>query len=368
MNLNFVSKKNSFINNTYIPYLFLFISWFAVQVFWFSYKGIQIVHDSQRFMNESLAWHNGHFEYSFKYWYSIYIAILTLVFLLTHSFLGVIFLQLLLSIFSLLYFYKALQTYTSVRYALIGVSFLILYLPIQQWNWYVLTESFYFSFLVLCCAAFLLNKRRLVLLCLFMVMGIRPTGFTLLLALLVAWYDGHAVSNQKKYFTLGLTIPVLLVLVYFMNTHTLAFVQFLKASFSLGEVICGSPLWSVNTTYSYTSKHYSLFYELYMIVVQYWQTFIPLFVLKILVLLTDVRPYYHWFHNVFILLFLIPFYSMLIYRFRIQTWNVIRLVAIVFVILNATIVGMTYVDWDGRFLVPLFPFLVLLLLPAKAKQ
>ena len=368
MNLISIFNRNSFFNNIFNHYIILFLSWSTVNLFWFFYKGIQIVHDSQRFINESWAWNNGRFEYSFKFWYSIYIAILSLNFSLTHSLLSVIFLQLFLSIFSLLYFYKALQTYTSERYALIGVCFLVLYLPIQQWNWYVLTESFYVSFIVLCCAAFILNKRWLVLLCLLMVMGIRPTGFTLLLSLLVSLYylNFKSITITNKIFWLG--IPVLIVLLYFINAHTFAFVQFLKASFSLGEVICGSTIWSVDTLYAYTANHNTLFYELYNIIAHYWKTFIPLFLFKVIVLLSDVRPYYHWFHNVFVLIFLVPFYSFILYRFRNQALNTVRLLAIVFIILNTTIVGMTYVDWDGRFLVPLFPFLVLLLLPVKAKQ
>ncbi len=74
-------------------------------------------------------------------------------------------------------------------------------------------------------------------------------------------------------------------------------------------------------------------------------------------LFTLTRPYFSVWHN----LFLTPFYTLFALALAGWWWGrshrVVQLMSAV-VTLNALLIGLTYDEWNGRFLVPLWPILI----------
>jgi hypothetical protein len=73
-----------------------------------------------------------------------------------------------------------------------------------------------------------------------------------------------------------------------------------------------------------------------------------------------VKPYYSFYHNVYILSLLCMVYVFAFFGFlKSKIKKQVLFFIYLFIVLQAAMVGLTVEDWDGRFLMPLFPFLSL---------
>ncbi|HAA17906.1 MAG TPA: hypothetical protein DCP28_03685 [Cytophagales bacterium] len=82
--------------------------------------------------------------------------------------------------------------------------------------------------------------------------------------------------------------------------------------------------------------------------------------IKLGLLFGHMKPYYTWYHNLFIAVYLFPIYLVAlrgIWRKRIHRLTYFMLV---FIAAQAGVVALTTENWDGRFLLPLLPYLMLL--------
>ena len=82
--------------------------------------------------------------------------------------------------------------------------------------------------------------------------------------------------------------------------------------------------------------------------------------LKIFYLIAFVRPYYSWLHNVYLVVWI-----SLVYMFLVAGWKAtsnlpIKLFVLTSIILNCGLIGISSVDWDNRFYIPMEPGIVLL--------
>ncbi len=77
--------------------------------------------------------------------------------------------------------------------------------------------------------------------------------------------------------------------------------------------------------------------------------------LKGLLFIGNVKPYYSWLHNAHIAVFLYPVYTAAAYGF----WHLekvkLKLVTGSFIAFQFLTVCFTSVNWDGRFLLPVLP-------------
>jgi hypothetical protein len=82
--------------------------------------------------------------------------------------------------------------------------------------------------------------------------------------------------------------------------------------------------------------------------------------LKIFYLVAFVRPYYSWPHNIYIVLWLVLVYGCVVYGWSSATDLPIKLFVLTTVVLNCALIGISSVDWDNRFYIPMEPGIVLL--------
>jgi hypothetical protein len=89
--------------------------------------------------------------------------------------------------------------------------------------------------------------------------------------------------------------------------------------------------------------------------------FLKLFFLKLFLFLGNVKPYFSVFHNVAIVLILYPLYFFAVKGFfKFPAYRREKYFIAGFVMAQALTVALTSENWDGRFLVPLLPFVFLL--------
>jgi hypothetical protein len=77
---------------------------------------------------------------------------------------------------------------------------------------------------------------------------------------------------------------------------------------------------------------------------------------KALLFLAHVKPYYSFLHNAFIVCFLLPVYFFAIRGVRHILENKMRVLLFVFIGFQVVTVSLTSENWDGRFLLPVLPW------------
>ncbi len=337
-------------------------SWLIVNLLLYFFMGVKYAIDTTRFDNEASAWLAGTFETSYHFWYSGYIAILAICRLLFSSIYPSVLLQCIVSLTATLLFYTGLcRILKNERTAFIAAGLTILYLPIQQWNICLLTESFFISSILLFIWAYSIEDTRTKWTILYIMSIIattlRPNGGVLLLALFILTARKILTKKNSLYiYTTGLL--VLIGILFLLNQSTDVFYKFLADSFAKGEIICGYNGWtipietpaSVSTSAGSIVKTFNLFIEQPLKSMQ-------LGCCRFVALWTDVRMYYSSLHNIFISLLLFPAYLFAgigvgYYR---KIYPGLLLFTLVYTGLNSVLIMITYADWDGRFLAPLLP-------------
>jgi hypothetical protein len=82
--------------------------------------------------------------------------------------------------------------------------------------------------------------------------------------------------------------------------------------------------------------------------------------LKIFYLLSGVRPYYSWLHNSLTLMFLFVIYYWSFIGNRLLKRRDVALLCLSTIVVNCLLVGVSTIDWDNRFYIPMEPAIVLL--------
>jgi len=350
-----LTKKHQFI---------LTSSWLVVNLLAYLNVGIKYAIDTTRFDSEASAWVGGTFEFSYHFWYSGYIAILALCKLCFHSIYPSIVIQCGLSLISILLFYKGLcRLLKTESSAFIAALFVILYMPIQQWNICLLTESFYISSILLFVWTYSLENSKLkwtsMLIIAIAATTIRPNGGIVLITAFVLLAKQFIVTENRKYIY-GTGILAMLGLLVLLNNTTSIFYHFLIDSFKKGEVICGYSGWTIpmKTTIEVNDSNGSIIKIMQLLFVHPLES-IQLGLYRFIALWSDVRMYYSAVHNSFIVLLLLPTYLFAgigMYQYR-KIYSGLFLITILYAGLNSLLVMITYADWDGRFLAPLLPMI-----------
>lgn len=341
---------------------FLAICWFLVNGFLFYSLGIKYAIDTTRFEAEATAWLNGHIEPSYRLWYSGYIAVLAICKSIFHSIYPSIIFQYLLSFVATIFFYKGLCKLLKNEQAAFFSSLLVLcYLPIQQWNTCLLTESIFISLILLFVWAFSIEKtsRKWFILLLISILAatVRPNGGILLITC-CAVYAIPSLQQNKK-----LPIPFILYLIIallILHSYTDTFYQFLLDSFNKGEIICGYNHWPFpNKTNIPNDNSSGSITKIIDLISSNPIKSMQLFLSRFVALWIDVRTYYSLPHNLFIVVYLFVAYATAIIGF-IQYRKIfyeLALITLLYCGMNSLLVMITYADWDGRFLAPLLPMI-----------
>jgi hypothetical protein len=246
------------------------------------------------------------------------------------------------------------------------------------WNAYILCESFYFNSVVI--ALYFLSrlwkgKRKGVWTVIAVVFSIllvtlsKPTGVLFLLAVFITFFMKFWLqSGLPKIGKAGVAVVLICVSVLMLNRMLDSFL--IIENYQLGEVIYAITTLPSNPMYSglvvevpqqlnMLPETYSPLWRMSYFIFNNFSFWSELFFKKIYYFLLHVRPFWSMEHNALNILTLLPVYFLSFWQWK-KSDLVVKVFAASYFILQTVAIGMTSVDWDGRFLVPVFPLLIIL--------
>ena len=297
-------------------------------------------------------------------WYISYSIFLAGVSLLGGDHLAVL-VQVLFSGVALYFLYQATYKITGVNMtAFLTCAFYLAWIKIHQWNFFIYTESLFTSLSIISFAALILSRTSKQYAITFIIfvftVFVRPTGIALIVGVLVYGFAHlyHRLNKKVWVATIFIGVAVALLIINsamkdygFLDSYGKA--ELIYPNISLGllppdDLIMpagdNSPLVSL-ITFIYSNPVY----------------FIKITMIKLLLFLGNVKPYFSITHNVLIVAFLFPLYFFAIKGFQHFTSNRQEHYFIAgLVIMQCAIVSLTSENWDGRFLISILPFVFML--------
>lgn len=345
---------------TYILVLFL---WLIIQLTIFHYLGIRTGSDTQLYVDAAHNLLDGEWPQGRMIWYTTYIAFLALVFALNGSFPLIVFLQVLLSGVAAVGLWFSVKRITeSFWTSFVAVSLYLCWFKIHQWNTFIYTESLFTSLAIITFAVLLSLKRPyhyiLFAILFLLTFFVRPTGFCLMIGLIL--YVMQKVRwNYRMKFAIGMIF--LLTCLLLLNNMLTQFT--LVESYAKGEIIYPNIRLDVEIPNDLMIPNPSLspltrlgmfgFYNPFF--------FIKITLLKLFLFLANVKPYFSLLHNLLIALILYPLYIFAFLGFRhFPGKSYGNYVILGFILAQSLTVMLTTENWDGRFLIPILPFVFIL--------
>ncbi len=259
-----------------------------------------------------------------------------------------------------------------------GTALLLMLWPdVLFWNFMVMTESFCVSFTCIVILLLVLHtKKQFSLLWLapamLMLFFIRPTG----VAVLIAFALMLASTYQRllfRYRNILLVTGTALFACFYVLLNEMLDTFVLVENYATGEIVYRA----TSLPDHYPGKDMILLKVPHdLLIPAIGQKPIPrlmLFILhnplyfarlsgaKLFYFLSHTKPYYSWKHNLMLLITLLPMYFATIRTIMRESFSShLKVFLVAFFIVHGIIILFTIEDWDGRFLMPLLPFVFLL--------
>lgn len=352
-----------------VHFLIISIAFLLVHVAMFQLYGIRNLFDALGYLNSAKGFiANGVLDGRHSFFYSLHVSLLAgFMLIFKDNVIPFLILQCLVSFMAVLFFYRSVQILTNARIALMGVLIYIFWWDHVHWNSTTMTESLFVSvscFLFYRLSIFRGTKRDYLLMGLFLLFAllIRPTGIILVLGavgFMIAFY-WHIVRSNFK---LLISLTIVFVLVSSLSAYYLLTVWDFSDQFIRGNVVTyvdivgnsfdttGLRIMPGNT--DYIKRYDDPVFRTLMFVYYNPVEFMHAGVLKIFYLLTGYRPYYSYFHNFFTALWMLILYTGFAFGIS-QIENVaIKIFVIVTIVTNCLLIGVSTVDWDNRFYIPM---------------
>jgi len=279
---------------------------------------------------------------------------------------GVAVVQIVLSAFAAICLYRLLQQ--TLKNNTVAFLFFIAYLccyPIQRWNFFLYSESFHSSLLLMGLYFFYttlqgIRSGKLVLsILLLLILFSRPVGMLFWISaigVLLMWL----YHRQQKLLAGGIMLLGILALVGLANSPVTAFVN--PDSIKRMEVICQVPVAQTDTSYQEFNR--SGLVKAYTVISDDigWGNFLSIGFKKLGNFFGMYRPYYSWQNNGLLWLYWIFYPLALIGIFSKQPpeFLYIKWFSIYYLLLTSLAIFFTCDDWANRFISPAFPFVLIL--------
>lgn len=342
----------------------LFLIWTALQLILFFHYGVNTSVDSAMYQDNAAALLRGVFPQGRDIGYISYSIFLAAASLLGGDDVAVLF-QVLFSGVALYFLYRAAYKITANEItSLLMCTFYLGWIKIHQWNFFIYTESLFTSMAIISFAALVLSRTKkhyaLTLIIFLFTVLIRPTGIALLTGFLVYGlaYLYDQVSRTAWIITVFIVIASgLLILNVVMKDY--GFID----SYRNAELIYPNISLGLQPPIDLiiSSDEHAPLIRLIMFIYSNPIYFLKITLLKLLLFIGNVKPYFSVVHNAGIVAFLFPLYFFAAKGFQYFPLNRKEHYFITgFVIMQCAIVSLTSENWDGRFLIPVLPFVFML--------
>jgi hypothetical protein len=352
------------------PFYFILIPllvWAVLQYILFQRHGLAVPPDATfRYIPHAQKMVVGYLDLGYDIRYVGYTSLIAATFKLNLSLVYLVYFQVLLSFVAVILMYKTAHALTANHFcAFVAALLLASSQDIQQWNYYILTESVFTTALIACfywlvCSR---GKTRLFLIPLVLyTCSVRPNGFMIVAAIFVYYFFSLYQSvgkTNKRNLELGIIVGgALLLLVANQLLSPFTIVE----TYARGEIIYGSSTYKITPPQDLQMPPQTAL-ALQKIVLFFWEN--PAFALKQffakgLYFLAFIKPYFSPLHIALIALTVYPSYILATQAFVRPSTKPYALALLTVIGLETFIVMSTSEDWDCRFIVPILPFVFLL--------
>jgi len=294
---------------------------------------------------------------------------------------GIVLTQIIIVGLSIIALYDLAKNYKNKNAGFIAVCLFVINVEIHKWSFYILTEAVFISFVVFALWAFyrtLTSKRTTYWIFLsggifVFLASLRPHGWLISFFLTAFLILGFA--KLKKFRSVGLIIALNFVLVYavFWMPDLLNIVserpaelvsQGYYADQIMNSLTNGEVIWHTDEMRIQMPTPKDTGGEGLKGVVDYCANYFfacsNLVLRRIVVQFVYMRPYYSLYHNLVILLTMTPVYILAVLGFFKSQKDIFAWSFILVFLLFVCFVGITYLDYNGRFSIYLFPIVTLL--------
>ncbi len=355
------------------PFVLLGPLWLIVQLYLWMRFGVQHHYDTHRYL--AYADHfraTGELGYSHEFWYLSYALWLSLFRSITENEVLVILGQILLSgLATCMLYFISLQLSKSKICAFFSSLLFVIWIKGQWWNYFLLTESLYISCNIVLLGlllklaakeqAILMRPKAIILLLPLLVFTffVRPVGIlTLICVVAFIFVDllskSRSLGNYKwpGLTLLGISIPLGILLF----TKAIENYDLLRA-FTRGEVICAIFECELINNLDVPASEGHKLLEIVSFVLRNPLFFLEISIRRMWAFWSGYREGFSVGHNALTLAFLCPVYVLaLLGVFRTFLASA-KAFMILFVLLNAAMILVTCVNYDGRFIAPVLPII-----------
>jgi len=281
---------------------------------------------------------------------------------------AIIWLQFGFAIIAIVSIYKmVLLLNGNLQAAFLAGMFYVVWYEFQQWNLIVYSDALFTSLAITSSFVLLRYQKRkslpLTAILLLFTIFVRPTGFGILMAAL-AFFTHRLWKNSTKSSFLKMSYLILtflfscLIITFFLKGAIDSFIESYKAA----EIIYPKINWLIDPPESFNDPgpNVSPLMRWILIWLKNPVYMIKLSMTKGVLFLAHVKPYYSTFHNLMIAGFLYPMYFFGMKGLKNLPKSPIKTYLLTFVSVQIVTVAMTSENWDGRFLLPVLPFIFVL--------
>ena len=356
--------------------LFCLLSYVIIAFISYYFLGVKVVNDTTRYLEYSESLKNGFYLDPHNKWYLGYVIFIFLNKLLSENLFFIVVAQYFIGLIAVLALYKAIFNLSKSKIAaFFGTLYFILFLEPITWHSYLLAESLLAS--CICILLYLTSKliskptKRdylIMFITLFLTSIIKPTALGIIFSLAI--FLIYIILRKPNYLKVTIISCIFLSLLFLVNkslaTYTIFENDYLKGQIIYGfEIIRNLPytewfLIDVPEDIKFPDKDYPKLIQIILFIIYnpiYW---LKLFTLKVFYFLIHARPYWSVPHIIHSVSFMVVGISSFLYlMLKIQLNTKVKIILSAFFIFQILAVGITTIDYDGRFIIPLVPIYAL---------
>ena len=343
--------------------------WLISTFVYLSFFGIVTTQEAGKYIEEANHFIKyGNFSAPRFWFYSITILIIAFSIKIKIGFIGAFIIQALINLFSYLLFHKALQKLFQQSLTPIFITvYLLIFWPFQSWVVYLYTESVFFSAVMILFSVLVLYKpstvkniSRIILALLFLLIS-RPLGLLFIFSVCIYLFY---YANTKWKIIIFCCFAVALIASYYATNIIFATIKdwSITQAFEEESIICDLPSSGPYATLN-LAKNGSQVYHLYYYVTHNFSHFLHFAGAKMQYFFLMKRDYYSPAHNYFLLINTISIYLLALAGLFIKPLKTNKGI-ILFMAGSILLFAITIIfqcdDYNNRFILPLFPFFVIL--------
>lgn len=342
--------------------------WLLAQIIAYLKFGIFVSVDSVMYIEDAQLINEGIWPGHRNFWYSSYSFVLAIIEFLGGKPTDIVFIQVLMSGFALLGIYKLTQNISKNNIsAFIATLLYVSWIKIHQWNMIVYTDSLFTSATIITIALihFSTTTKLYLLSCIATIFTIliRPTGIGFLLAVLGQFlFRLFRVKQIKRFQKIQIVSIASLIFLLLLNFVLRDYIGSFLESYTKAELIYPNISLSLNkpTSLVLPNHQYPALIKMLQFIINNPIYFAKISLIKAFLFLAHVKPYYSIFHNVAICIFLYPIYYFMIRGLKSFASSDIKIFMIAFISFQIMTVSLTSENWDGRFLLPVLPYVFII--------